>query len=196
MLQGGRFQGLPALLWGLAIQEVPGHLDGEETATTSHKDTAVSGRSTHHTRSREAVQGSHHSFNNHLRDLAGALRPQDKQAPSLPPAGFARKTLPLSPWRPGGPMAPCSPGTPGPPTFPFSPGVPGMPGIPGRPLSPGRPIPGSPWRPKHREAGDPLSRGLWAVTPGVHSGSSSAIWLGPWRRRLRTPQCSGQSLSR
>ena len=34
MLQGGRFQGLPELLWGLEIQVVLGHLDGEETVTT------------------------------------------------------------------------------------------------------------------------------------------------------------------
>lgn len=58
LLQEGRFRGLPELLWGLAIQEVPGHLDGEETVTTSHRDMAVSGRSTHHTRFREAVQGT------------------------------------------------------------------------------------------------------------------------------------------
>lgn len=147
LLQGGRFRGLPELLWGLEIQVVLGHLDGEERVTTRTGARPCRGAApTTPGAGKPSRVLIIHSTNIYW-GLVGALRPHEKQAPSLPPAGFARKTLPLSPWRPGGPMAPCSPGIPGPPTFPFSPGVPGMPGIPGRPLSPGRPTPGSPWRP-------------------------------------------------
>lgn len=81
MLQGGRSRGLPELLWGLAIQEVPGHLDGEETVATSHRDTAVSGAPPitpgAGTPPRVVITPS----TNIYWDLAGALRPHKKQIP-------------------------------------------------------------------------------------------------------------------
>lgn len=41
-LQGDLFQGLLGLLWDLAIQEVLGHLDGEEIVNKLHGDHSMS----------------------------------------------------------------------------------------------------------------------------------------------------------
>ena len=197
LLQGGRFRGLPELLWGLAVQEVPGHLEGEETVTTPHRDTAVSGAPPITPGAGTPPRAVIIPSTNIYWDLAGALRPHKKQTPPCHqldvPVGVTSEPLEAG----GADSAMLSRNS-------RSSDVSLLPGGAGDAR-----YPRQAFESRQTDSRLPLEtqstekpvtlraevRGLSDL--GVHSGELFCyLWLGPRRRLLRTPQCSGQSPSR